>query len=237
MTDKPTLIFLPGSLCNAELFAPQITALQDQYQCIVADLNLDDSIQAMATRVLDNAPEKFSLIGLSMGGIVAFEMLRQSQDRIEKLALLDTNHLADKAENEQARLAQLADAENKNLAWLRDLFESQFYPRYVAPCHLDSDLLKTCVGDMAIAGGFETLKNHWLALATRTDASDVLKNLSTDTLIAYGEHDQLCTPEIHKTMASLAEHAELHCIADAGHISTLEQPDAVNKLLIDFLSR
>ena len=236
MHTKPTLIFLPGSLCNAALFSPQIEALNKQYHCIVANFNDDDTINGMALRVLDTAPQTFSLVGLSMGGIVAFEIMRLQGARVNKLALIDTNPYTDQESNKKIREQQIAQSQGQPDEWVKDLILQNAYPRYVADHNQDNAQLRKIVGNMALEAGVSTLENQWLALGSRRDATQVLQAIDIDVCVIYGEQDQLCPPSAHTYMADHLKHCSLHKIVDAGHLSTLEQPEAVNTILTAYFS-
>src|SRR5579863_1745021 len=111
MAENVPLLLLPGLLCDRRLWQPQIEALQGRVETIVADLTRDDSLTAMARSVLTEAPAKFALAGLSMGGYVAQEIMRQAPERVERLALIDTNARADTEEQSKARRELIALAE------------------------------------------------------------------------------------------------------------------------------
>ena len=107
MSDKTTLILLPGLLCDAALWADQVIGLYEVADVEVADLTCDDNMADLAANILDQAPDRFAVAGLSMGGYVALEMMRQEPDRISHLALLDTNAGADSPEQTERRTATM----------------------------------------------------------------------------------------------------------------------------------
>ncbi|MFN3664149.1 alpha/beta fold hydrolase [Yoonia sp.] len=224
-----TLLLLPGMMCDARLFAPQIAHLSAGRSIIVADLSRDESIAAMAARVLDEAPPVFALAGLSMGGIVAMEMLRQSPDRIARLALIATNPLAETEEVRAVRAPQMERAKRGDLA---GLMTEALIPRYLA--RPAPDIADLCL-QMAADLGPEVFLRQSQALAGRRDQSAVLAAATCPTLILSGELDQLCPPSRHDLMHELMPHAHRVSLPDTGHLPVLENPELTNKALSQWL--
>lgn len=221
------LIFLPGMMCDARLFAPQIAAFGGA-QC--ADLSQHDSVQAMAAQVLSDAPAHFALAGLSMGGIVAMEVLRQAPDRVARLALMDTNPLAEAPEVQAGRAAQIARAEaGELLPMMRDTF----LPRYTA--QPDPAIAATCL-HMAELLGPEIFARQSRALRDRRDQCDTLRGYGGPALILTGAEDQLCPRDRHDLMARLLPRATYRIIEGAGHLPTLERPTETTEALYQWLT-
>jgi pimeloyl-ACP methyl ester carboxylesterase len=103
---RPTLVLLPGLLATRRVFQPQIDALSDIADIVVPELWHHDSMAAMAEAALAMAPARFALAGFSMGGYVAFEVLRRASERVERLALIDTQATPDAAEATARRHAR-----------------------------------------------------------------------------------------------------------------------------------
>ena len=103
----PPLLLLPGMMCDARMYAPQIEALKDIAECQVGHLGGADNMADIAAQVLSDAPEKFSLAGLSMGGIVAMEVARQAPQRVARLALMDTSPWVEEEDVKAARSPQI----------------------------------------------------------------------------------------------------------------------------------
>ncbi len=232
MNAAQSIVWLPGLMCDADLFAPQIAALSDRTHW-VGDLSVDDTITGMAQRVLQDAPfQRFALVGLSMGGIVAMEMLRIAPERVTRLALLDTNHLPDTEERKAARQAQIERVEDGSLQdVMRDL-----KPFYVALAHRGDPVLDATFMGMAERLGPDVFVRQTTALMTRTGSADVLPTYDGKSLVLCGEHDEPCPPERHRQIAGLLPDARLVIVPDAGHVTTLEAPEAVNAALADWLS-
>lgn len=236
--DKMTreiLLFLPGMMCDARLFAPQSEAFEPVYDVRVAELSGAASITQLASHILQDLPQgTVNLAGLSMGGIVAMEMVRLAPQRIARLALLDTNHLADPPERRQIRDTQIAAVRG---GALRQVIVEEMKPNYLAARHRDNRELLALLIDMAMGLGSDVFVEQSLALRDRPDQTGTLKAVSAPTLILHGAEDMLCTPQRHRDMAALVENARLMPISDAGHITTLENPVAVNAALTGWLAR
>ncbi|MEN7341850.1 MAG: alpha/beta hydrolase [Pseudomonadota bacterium] len=227
-----SVVFLPGLLCDGRLFAKQTSPLERPWH--IADLTKSKSIEGMARNVLSTAPERFAAVGLSMGGIVAFEMLRQAPGRISHLMLLDTTPFADPPDRQAMRLAQIAEA---SAGGLRELAAESLKPMYLSEAHREDKALLDEILDMAMGLGPRVFENQSLALRERPDSVATLKHISVPTAIVCGEEDQLCTPDTHKLMAQAIPGATLHILKDCGHMATMEQPDRVNAIMADLLER
>ncbi len=229
------LILLPGSLCNQLLFQPQIDFFKGHREVIVANFSNCDSIEAMAAKVLNEAPAEFALAGLSMGGIVAFEMFRQAPQRIKRIALLNTNPRLELPENLSVRHQQINNVAQGGVESLKALVSQQLMPKYI----FDSQQrvqLEPLVMEMALDVGADEFINQWRALASRADSWNMLKDIRCPTLILCGVHDVLCNENLHRDMALEIKHARLEIIEEAGHLSTLDAPEQVNKALENWLN-
>jgi len=229
------LIFLPGSLCTDRLFEPQIAFFKGHREVIVANFSNCDSIEAMAAKVLSEAPAEFALAGLSMGGIVAFEMFRQAPQRIKRIAFLDTNPRDELPDNVPVRHQQINNIAQGGVESLMTLVSQQLMPKYA----FDSEQqlkLEPLVMEMALDVGADEFMNQWRALASRADSWSTLKDIRCPTLILCGVHDALCNERLHRDMALEVKHARLDIIDEAGHLSTLDAPEQVNQALEKWLN-
>ncbi len=226
------LVLIPGMMCDARLYAPQIAALSHRLPIHYAPLSSHDSVQALAAEILAHAPPKFALAGLSMGGIVAMEVFAQSPERVKKLALLDTNPRAELDEVKTRRQAQIERVKNGELLAVmqNDMIPNYFRSNDIA----DADIVAACEA-MAIACGADVFVRQSLALRERPDQQQTLQKVNVPTLILCGEDDLLCPLERHTFMQELIPHAQLEIIKGAGHLTTLQQPEAVNKALETWL--
>ena len=214
------LILLPGMMCDARLYHPQISALSAMYTLHLPPISRFDTVQAIAADVLHNAPPKFAIAGLSMGGIIAMEILAQAPDRVHKIALMDTNPLAETTEVQARRAPQIARVLTGGLdAVMRD----EVKPSYIANTPQRDVILDLCM-DMARSLGPLTFASQSRALATRPDQTETLRAFNGPALVLMGEHDALCPRTRHDLMHALMPQSRFAIIADAGHLPTLEKP-------------
>lgn len=222
------LVWLPGMMCDARMFGPQLTA----FGGMVGDISGHDTMQALAADVLANAPERFALVGLSMGGIVAMEIMAQAPDRVTRLALLDTNPRAETPDM-QARRGPQMDA--VRAGHLRAVMRDEMKPNYLAAGAGKAAILDLCM-DMAETLGPDVFIRQSCALRDRPDQQDTLRGITVPTLILCGREDRACPVERHEVMHALIPQSTLIIIDGAGHLPTLEKPDATNAALAPWLT-
>ncbi|MGJ8625688.1 MAG: alpha/beta fold hydrolase [Sulfitobacter sp.] len=214
------LVLLPGMMCDARLFGPQIAELSADTAVMVAPITQGERIEEIASSLLDQLPKRFALAGLSMGGIVAMELLRRAPDRITRIALMDTNPLAETpviAANREPQIVKVRSG--RMLEVMRD----EMKPNYLAPGPYRGEVLDL-VMDMAEALGPEVFIRQSRALQRRKDQQATLRKCKVPTLVLCGAHDALCPVKRHTFMAELIPYAELVVLEDSGHLPTLEQP-------------
>lgn len=227
------LLLVPGLLCSHRLFAPQIAAFRAGRDVTVAGHAADDTIEAMAERILAEAPERFAVAGLSMGGYVALEIVRQAPRRVERLALLDTNARADTTEHIAARRKLVALCREEGVAAV----QRALLPRLLHASRLEDRSLVDDVVHMAGEVGETGFHNQMGAIMTRRERRDDLPAIHCPVSIVVGEEDVITPPEMSKEMADLIEGAVLHVVPDCGHLTTMEKPEEVNRILEDWLQR
>ncbi|MDX2100904.1 MAG: alpha/beta fold hydrolase [Alphaproteobacteria bacterium] len=215
------LVLIPGMMCDARLWGPLPDALARR-MVIHAPCTEADSVPALAAALLADAPPRFHLAGLSMGGIVAMEVVRQAPERVERLALLDTNPFAETDAVRQRRPPQIARALAGDLA---GVMREEMKPHYLAPGPRNQAVLDLCLA-MALALGPEVFARQSHALSTRPDQCDALAAYPGPALVLMGRHDRLCPLDRHETMHRLLPASRLVIIEEAGHLPTLEQPEA-----------
>ena len=225
------LVLVPGLMCDARLFAPQIAALSGERDIILPNVTRRVSIANMAKDVLAAAPHRFAICGLSMGGIIAMEVMRQAPDRIERIALLDTSHLAESDAQSAWRTRQMLAARDGDLA---RVMREEMKPNYLFDGPGRREVLDLCM-DMALTLGPHVFLRQCRALMDRIDQSETLRAMDVPSLVLCGRHDALCPVERHETMAALIPNAQLAIVEEAGHLPTLEQPDPVNVSLKTWL--
>jgi pimeloyl-ACP methyl ester carboxylesterase len=228
-----TLVLIPGLACTAQLFEPQIAALSPERTIVVADHARDDSIPVIAARLLRDAPDRFALAGLSMGGYVAMEVMRQAPQRVERLALLDTSARPDTPEASQDRERLIAVAEAGRL----EEIHAALWPRLVHPERRSDGTLQDIMLEMLRETGPDAYIRQQRAIMARADSRLSLPGIEIPTLVLVGEGDAITPPEIAREMAEMIEWASLVVIPGAGHMSTLEQPDRVIEALQLWLNR
>ena len=225
------LVLLPGMMCDARLFGPQTAALSGHRPVHLAPIGGHDSMAALAAEVLAHAPPRFALAGLSMGGIVAMEVLRQAPGRVERLALLDTNPRAETPEVRAGREPQVAKARAGGLA---SVMRDEMKPNYLADGPRRGDILDLCMA-MALDLGPEVFERQSRALAARPDQQATLRDFRGPALVLMGEDDRLCPRDRHDLMHSLIAGSRLAIVEGAGHLPTLEQPERTTAELIRWL--
>ncbi len=230
MSDLPA-VFVPGLLCSPRLFAEQLPAVWRLGPVTVAKHH-DDSVRAIAERILSAAPPRFALVGLSMGGYVAFEIMRQAPDRVARLALLDTTARPDGAEQTRRRLDQIKLAGDGQF---EDVVDTLFRA-WVRPSRQDDAALRQVVRQMAGETGAAAFARQQTAIMTRPDSVPGLAAIGCPTLVLVGEQDQVTPPAHAKEIAGAVPGARLVVLPDCGHLSTLEQPAAVTRALVHWLA-
>ena len=221
------VLLLPGMMCDARMWRVQVDALA--VPTFVPDLVGSDNFPQMAATVLADAPEEFALAGLSMGGILAFEIWRQAPQRITHLALIDTNPLADAPDRRSLRLEQI---EQVLAGGLRELAIDSLKPLYLAASNRDNEALLETILDMAMELGPEVFRQQSLALRNRPDSIETLSQISCPTTVICGREDTLCPVEYHEYMARRIPGAKLTIIEDCGHLASMEQPQIVTEELL-----
>ena len=231
MASSLPLVLVPGLLCSARLFGPQIEALWPLGPVMVAEHKRDDQIGAVAARILAEAPPRFALAGLSYGGYLAFELMRQAPGRIGKLALLDTSARPDTPEQTAARYAFVEMAEQGRF---REAVET-LTQRFLQPGRREDPSFKAILHAMAADTGAEAFVRQEKAIISRPDSRPFLGEIKCPTLVLTGDNDDLTTPEMAREIAGGIPGARLTIVRDSGHLSTLEQPAAVNAALAEWL--
>lgn len=226
------LVMVPGLRCDGFLYEALIARLGDVIAPHVADVSLDDSIAGMASRILMAAPPRFALMGLSMGGYVVLEIMRQAPERVTHLSLLDTNARPDSDERKQTRLAEMALVREGKSA----LVSRMALPGLLAPKHLDGPIAEA-VHDMAMRVGVDTYLRQQTAIMGRIDSRPFLKDIAVPTLVGIGAEDKLIPMPMSEEMAEMIPGAELAVFPDAGHVPTMENPAAVEVAVRAWLGR
>ncbi|MEA1652335.1 alpha/beta fold hydrolase [Nitrospirillum sp. BR 11164] len=225
------IVLIPGLLCTAEVFAPQVAALWPHGPVTVANTLAGETMADMAAAILADTPPRFALGGLSMGGYVALEIMRQAPERVVKLALVSTQALPDTPEQSDQRRAFVALARKARFASvLRQAMAGMLHPD-----HRDDDQLAAVNLRMGLTVGVEGLARQTAAIISRPDSRPTLPAIRVPTLVLVGDSDPLMPPERSRDMAAAIPGARLVVVPQCGHASTLEQPEAVNQALVEWI--
>jgi pimeloyl-ACP methyl ester carboxylesterase len=231
MSRPQATVLVPGLLCSARLYTEQIPALWRFGPVTVADHTRDHRLDHIASRILASAPPRFALVGLSMGGYLAFEVLRQAPERVAALALLDTVAYPERPEQTERRQVQIELARQGRFAEVIDL---QF-PLLVHPARLQDEDLRGVVRLMAEEVGPEAFIRQQMAIMGRPDSRPDLPGIRCPTLVLVGDGDQLTPPDQAREMAAAIPGSRLVIVPGCGHLSTLERPQAVTEALVEWL--
>ncbi|TFZ04382.1 alpha/beta fold hydrolase [Ramlibacter rhizophilus] len=232
----PTLVLLPGLLCDAAAWRHQFEALSALTACEVASYGDADAITAMARAVLAQVPAgPLALAGHSMGGRVALEVARLAPERLQRIALLDTGTepLAAGEAGEQERAKRMALLERARREGMRAMGR-EWARGMVHPARLDSPVFEDIL-DMIERSTPERFEAQQRALLARPDVRPVFASLRCPTLLVCGRQDAWSPLARHEQMRSELPQARLVVIEDAGHMSPMEQPEAVTRALREWL--
>ena len=229
---KP-LVMIPGTLCDATLFQNQMTGLKDLADCQVGDHSSSANLAEVASNILNSIEGNFAIMGLSYGGIIAFEIWRQAPERINKLILLNTNH---KEPSATTRANQQRFVGMSALGEFREITTDFLKDAMLHPKHAKQPKMRDAVLQMALNTGREAFIRQIKAQLHRPDSTKDLPNIKCPTLIMTGRQDTVCTPKLHEEMAALIPNSRLEVIEVCGHLSTMEQPERVNQIIKEWWS-
>lgn len=225
------VVLLPGLLCDDALWQAQKTVLSPQHPIFIPTLDGHDSIAALAASVLAQAPAQFALAGLSMGGYVAMEIMRQAPERIIRLALFDTSARPDTPEQRERRQGLIRLSRMGKFKGVTP----RLLPQLIHPDRLEDQNVTGTIQAMGVRIGQAGFERQQTAILGRIDSRPHLPAISCPTLVAVGQQDQLTPLEIAHEIAGLIPHAKLTTIAHCGHLPPLEQPEQTTKLLQTWL--
>jgi pimeloyl-ACP methyl ester carboxylesterase len=227
------IVLVPGLLCSAEVFAAQIAALWPYGPVTVASTLEGSKMSEIAGSILASAPPRFALAGISMGGYICFEIMRQAPDRVVKLALLDTSARPDTPEQTAQRRALVSQVKTGDFKALL----AQALTAILHPAHQNDPVLREVNVRMGLAVGVDGFERQTEAVIGRGDSRPDLANILTPTLVLVGDSDPLTPPDRSEEIAAAIPDAWLVVAPECGHSSTIEQPEAVNRALIDWITR
>ena len=225
------VLFVPGLGCDVRLFEHQLAHLGEVAEPRFAGVPDAEAMGAMAEAILDAAPPRFALVGLSMGGYGALEIVRRAGERVSRLALLDTKADLDPPDAVEGRRAAIAEIEAGGFA---AHIETRL-PLLLGPTAFGDPTLRHVTREMALAVGPERYVRQQRAIMGRADGRPHLSAIPCPTLVLCGRDDALTPPDKHAAMAEAIPRARLAIVEQAGHLAPIEQPQAVTALLRDWL--
>ncbi len=228
-----TIVMLPGLMCDARLFQHQIATLSRFRPVMVLPTAMGERIEEIASGLLTALPSKIALVGHGFGGVVAMEILRRAPDRVARLALISSSPLAETPQSAAEREPRLIAARAGRLA---DVIREEVPMTCLAPT-ANRAAVANELQVMAADLGVEAYIRQFRALQRRRDQQGTLRRCKAPTLVMCGEADQICTEKRQAFLADLMPDAQLAVIKDAGHVPSLEAPDAVTDALLDWLRR
>lgn len=227
------LLALPGLLCDERLWQHQAAAFAVDHPITSFALTSHDSMAALAAAALARAPaERFALLGLSMGGYLALEIMRQAPERVVALALLDTSARPDTPQATELRRQAIA-ASGRDF----EAVMAAFLPRLVHPSRLGDESVVAPIRAMSLAVGLEAYARQQQAIMDRVDSRPTLARIACPTLVLCGREDLLTPLELHQEMHAAIKGSQLVVLDDCGHLAPLERPSQVNAALRDWLGR
>jgi pimeloyl-ACP methyl ester carboxylesterase len=224
---KLTLILLPGQLCDAALWDAQARALADVADIRIADLTLDDTIEAMAERILVDAPSRFAVCGLSLGGYVAFELLRRAPGQVTHLALMNTSARPDTEDRSEQRERSVRAARIGAFKGVTP----RFLPTILHPDHAADPLMAEIVLEMTERVGRVAFERQQNAAILRADCRPLLPLIACPTLVVGGAEDRVAPPALQLEIAAGIANAQLEILEICGHLAPVEQAETVNRLM------
>lgn len=230
MQPKPTLVFACAHLTDERLFVHQVDVLSATHDCRVFAFRDHPTLGGMADDLLAHTPPRFTLIGLSLGGYLAFEVLRRQRERIERLVLFDTRAVADTETLRQRRFADIAKVQAGGI----DALIPELPTRWIHAAHRVR--LSDLMASMARSIGARGQLNQQQAMLSRPDSHADLRMVRVPTLIACGREDTTTPLAEHDRMRDCVPGSHLEVFEQCGHLSTLEQPKVVNLLLTRWLA-
>jgi pimeloyl-ACP methyl ester carboxylesterase len=231
MTDALPLVLVPGLICSSRIWAPLLPALWRHGPITVANHIRDDSMAGIARRILKEAPPRFALAGHSMGGYIAFEIMRQAPERVAKLALLNTQARPDTPEATARRRGMIARAQSGGYRTVVD----ELWANFVHPSRSGDASLQQIVHDMADDVGVEAFVRQQNAIMARPDSRPILTAIRCPTLVLTCDSDNTVPSKLSPEMTDAIAGSWLVVLENCGHLPQLERPEATVQALDEWL--
>ena len=225
------IVLVPGLASSARIYAPVIPALWRFGPVMVANHIRDDSMAAIAARLLSEAPPRFALAGHSMGGYIALEIMRQAPERVAKLALINTQARPDTPEATARRRVLMERARRGELRALRE----ESFPELVHPSRRDDGAILKLVHAQDEDVGVEGYLRQQTAIIARVDSRPTVSAIKCPTLVLTGDADNTIPNALSKEMAEGIAGARLMVLDRCGHLPQAEQPEATARALTEWL--
>ena len=230
---RSPLVLLPGLLNTHRVFAPQVEALADIASFTIPELWHHDTMAAMAEAALAAAPPTFALCGFSMGGYVAFEIFRRAPERVERIALIDTQAAPDSPETAARRRGFIAQTQIGRFHGIHPTL----LPQLVHPSRVTDESITQPLFDMACDIGGDGFVRQQQAILGRADSRPLLVEIEIPTLVIVGRQDRVTPLARAQEMASDIANARLQVIDESGHMTPLEKPAEVSAALRRWLTQ
>lgn len=231
MDQTTPLLLVPGLASSARIYAPVAPALWRFGPVMIANHIRDDSMAAIARRVLSEAPPRFALAGHSMGGYIALEIMRQAPERVLKLALINTQARPDTPEATARRRGLMERARRGELSAARE----EMFPELVHPSRHDDAGIRKLVHEQGEDVGVEGYLRQQTAIIARVDSRPTLATIKCPTLVLTGDQDNTIPNAFSKEMAEGIAGARLVILERCGHLPQPEQPGATTRALVEWL--
>jgi pimeloyl-ACP methyl ester carboxylesterase len=231
MDNTMPILLVPGLVSSPRIYAPVVPALWRFGPVTVANHIRDDNMGAIARRILAEAPPRFALAGHSMGGYIAFEIVRQAPDRVAKLALINTQARPDTPEATERRRGMIARAQGGGYRAILD----ELFPGFVHPSRLGEAALRQLVHDMGDDIGVEAFVRQQTAILSRADSRPTMATIKCPTLVLTGDADNTIPNSLSVEMAQGIPGARLAIIPDCGHLPQVERTQACADALVEWL--
>lgn len=226
-----TLVCLSGTLCDKALWQSQAEILSPVYDCVFPSIHTHNHIADVVASMVESLPETFAVVGMSAGAVVAFEMMRQVPDRLEKVCIVAGN-----PNGVTPTMAQRLDEQVVTIRALgiRDYFERFLLPYTLSPCTMGDVSIREQIIAMAERIGIDVFVKQIQMLKTRGEALTPLAHFTGDVLAVCGADDPLCTPAMHNTIADIAPRGRTIVLPKTGHYVNFENQQGLNKALLNF---
>jgi pimeloyl-ACP methyl ester carboxylesterase len=231
MDNTMPILLVPGLVSSPRIYAPVVPALWRFGPVTVANHIRDDHMALIARRILAEAPPRFALAGHSMGGYIAFEIMRQAPERVAKLALLNTQARPDTPEATARRRTMMARAKGGEYSAVLD----ELFPGFVHPSRREDASLHQLVHDMGEDIGVEAFLRQLEAIISRPDSRPALSAIKCPTLVLSGDEDNTISNALSVEMADNIHNAKLVILPNCGHLPQVEQTQATADALIEWL--